>query len=533
MDRLALLEAQVFELQHASGWVEDMTPQQALRHAAFRAISGTAGTLGGDQMAAMKVELEAHSLTVPPNFYDRLVAWLQLRLNSSNSDLDGLLTEWARAEGVDDAGLIGAFGPTPPTIVAVAASADDASEVVSSGIVSISDPSIDLQDDRIAGFRFDGVEIPQGAKIASAWVQFTSAIFIVGGGTEAAVVDIQGEDADDAAAFTTGAADISRRTRTTATVEWSLPESSGASAWTIGCRGPNQRTPDLATIVQKIVDRAGWASGNAMAFTLQRNGVGLGSRAVVAQDHDDYKEAVLYVDWIETAGIVAAGLIAEWRFDDGAGQVLNDYVGGFHGTLGTGGGADASDPTWTAAGLSFDGANDFVSIPTMPAIAAVDIVFKTNANISAATAGQALISHANTSTAIGLGSTTGALTNEIIAVIQDSGDYTSNRRVGWTHASDAMASATWHLIQIDFRSGTPTWDILLDGVSKANAIVGTPVALKSGVAWRFGRTFANTQPLAGQIAYVLAYSAARSAPQVAQNRAALATIMAARGITLP
>ncbi len=231
--------------------------------------------------------------------------------------------------------------------------------------------------------------------------------------------------------------------------------------------------------------------------------------------------------------IVTAGLVAEWRFDNGAGQVLTDYVGGFHGTLGTGGGADASDPTWTAAGLSFDGSNDFVSIPTMPAIAAVDIVFKTNANISAASAGQALLSHANTSTPIGLGSTTGALTNEIIAVIQDSGDYTSNRRVGWTHASDVMASATWHLIQIDFRSGTPTWDILLDGVSKANAIVGTPVALKSGVAWRFGRTFANTQPLAGQIAYVLAYSAARSAPQVAQNRAALTTILAARGITLP
>jgi hypothetical protein len=57
--------------------------------------------------------------------------------------------------------------------------------------------------------------------------------------------------------------------------------------------------------------------------------------------------------------------------------------------------------------------------------------------------------------------------------------------------------------------------------------------LKPGVAWRFGRTFANTQPLAGQIAYVLAYSTARRAPQVAQNRSALKTIMAARGTTLP
>ena len=56
-DRLALLEVQVFELQNASGWVEDTTPQQGLRHAAFRAISGTAVTFACDQMAAMKTEL--------------------------------------------------------------------------------------------------------------------------------------------------------------------------------------------------------------------------------------------------------------------------------------------------------------------------------------------------------------------------------------------------------------------------------------------------------------------------------------------
>ena len=359
-DRLALLEAQVFELQNASGWVEDMTPQQASRHAAFRAISGTAGTLGGDQMAAMKTELEAHSTPVPPDFHGRLIAWLQLRLNSSNSDLNGLLVEWARAEGVDDAGVIGSFDPTPPTIVAVAASADDADEVVSSGIVSISGTSIDLQDDRIAGFRFDGVEIPQGATITSAWIQFTSAVTIVNGGTAAAVVDIYGEDADDAAAFTTDAADISSRTQTTATVEWSLPESSGASAWTIGDRGTNQRTPDLATIVQEIVDRANWASGNAMAFTFQHDGVGLGSRVVVAQDDDGYKEAVLYVDWTETVGVVQDGLVTEWRFDEGAGQVLTDHTGnGHHGRLGSTTGADAADPAWTAQGLSFDG-GDFV-----------------------------------------------------------------------------------------------------------------------------------------------------------------------------
>ena len=74
--------------------------------------------------------------------------------------------------------------------------------------------------------------------------------------------------------------------------------------------------------------------------------------------------------------IVTAGLIAEWRFDNGAGQVLTDYSGnGRHGTLGATSGAAADDPTWTAQGLSFDG-GDFVSLPSLPAIYGFDIVFK-------------------------------------------------------------------------------------------------------------------------------------------------------------
>jgi hypothetical protein len=63
--------------------------------------------------------------------------------------------------------------------------------------------------------------------------------------------------------------------------------------------------------------------------------------------------------------IVAAGLIAEWRFDQGAGQVLTDQTGnGHHGQLGSTTGADAADPTWTAQGLSFDG-GDFVEHDTV------------------------------------------------------------------------------------------------------------------------------------------------------------------------
>ena len=236
------------------------------------------------------------------------------------------------------------------------------------------------------------------------------------------------------------------------------------------------------------------------------------------------------VKGVAPPAIVQDGLVAEWRFDNGSGQTLTDYKGGRHGTLGATSGAAADDPTWTAQGLSFDG-GDFVTLPTMPAIQAVDVVFHVGSAVSRVTSGRMLISHGNGSDVVGLGSTTGFLTNEIISIIQDSSDYGSNRRVGWTHPSDTIA-AGWHLIQIDFRSGVPTWDIVLDGVSKANAIVGTPVAFISG-PWWFGQHPTGASKFIGQMAHVVAYSSARSSAQVAQNRAALTSILAARGITLP
>jgi hypothetical protein len=61
-------------------------------------------------------------------------------------------------------------------------------------------------------------------------------------------------------------------------------------------------------------------------------------------------------------GIVQDGLIAEWRFDEGAGQVLTDYTGnGHHGRLGSTAGIDPSDPSWSSEGLVFTAAGgDFV-----------------------------------------------------------------------------------------------------------------------------------------------------------------------------
>jgi hypothetical protein len=42
---------------------------------------------------------------------------------------------------------------------------------------------------------------------------------------------------------------------------------------TTGDAGPDQQTPNLATIIQEIVDRPGWASGNAMVVIVNGTGV--------------------------------------------------------------------------------------------------------------------------------------------------------------------------------------------------------------------------------------------------------------------
>jgi hypothetical protein len=88
---------------------------------------------------------------------------------------------------------------------------------------------------------------------------------------------IQGEDSDNAATFTSSRENISSRTRTTAAVSWSpVP-------WTtVGEAGPDQRTSDIAVVIQEIVNRSGWSSGNSLVIII----TGTGRRVAVSYDGD-------------------------------------------------------------------------------------------------------------------------------------------------------------------------------------------------------------------------------------------------------
>jgi type II secretory pathway pseudopilin PulG len=62
-----------------------------------------------------------------------------------------------------------------------------------------------------------------------------------------------------------------------------------------------------------------------------------------------------------------AGLMGQWKFDEGSGQIATDSSGNSNdGQLGSSAGPDASDPTWTTdplmgSVLSFDGSDDYIT----------------------------------------------------------------------------------------------------------------------------------------------------------------------------
>ena len=179
-----------------------------------------------------------------------------LRLTANDTEL----------QGSDDVTVTVNAANTAVLNIPITVNADD-SEESASGKVTRSNGDLELALDatpQTVGLRFRSVAIPQGATILDSYVQFQA--------DEKSSTDvtltIEGQDADSAGTFTTAAFSISSRPRTDADSTWA-PE-----AWTvIGERGPKQRTSDISSVLQEIVDRPGWGGG-AMVLIITGNGVG-------------------------------------------------------------------------------------------------------------------------------------------------------------------------------------------------------------------------------------------------------------------
>ena len=106
----------------------------------------------------------------------------------------------------------------PALDVRIASGTDDVEQRASSGSMSMTSSDLELVTDgttvQVVGLRFLGIDIPPGAVITSAYIQFQTDE--VSTGTSSLL--IRGEDTGDAAAFTTTAFNASSRVTTDASV---------------------------------------------------------------------------------------------------------------------------------------------------------------------------------------------------------------------------------------------------------------------------------------------------------------------------
>lgn len=125
--------------------------------------------------------------------------------------------------------------------------------------------------------RFPGVTIPQGATINSAYCRFTARYSYAGVTCQN---NIYMNDEDTAVAPTTYTE--ANALAKTAAVPWTVPP------WTAGTQ---YDTPDLATIIQAVINRAGWSSGNALMIIIWDDGSDTyGARDISAIDYDSGSE---------------------------------------------------------------------------------------------------------------------------------------------------------------------------------------------------------------------------------------------------
>jgi hypothetical protein len=105
------------------------------------------------------------------------------------------------------------------------------------------------------GMRFTNVAVPNGATIDTAYltVRARNTQATVTGGTT-----IKGQDHNDPPTFTQGDyAEFDARVRTSASVYWQ------PAAW---AENSDYNSPEIKTIIQEIVDRSGWSTGNSMVI---------------------------------------------------------------------------------------------------------------------------------------------------------------------------------------------------------------------------------------------------------------------------
>jgi hypothetical protein len=143
-------------------------------------------------------------------------------------------------------------------------------------------------DPQLVGIRFNSIAIPAGVLITNAYIQFT--VDDIGKNTDPCVLTLQAEDNVNPATFSDSPFSLSTRSLMATSVTWTV---SGTTWGTVGSAGPDQRTADIKSLVQAVVNKSGWTSGNSMAFFIKGNG----TREVESYDGDAANAPLLVVQY--------------------------------------------------------------------------------------------------------------------------------------------------------------------------------------------------------------------------------------------
>jgi hypothetical protein len=147
------------------------------------------------------------------------------------------------------------------------------------------------------GLRFQGITLPVGAYVTEAYLNHYAYV----SDSNNMHQDFWAEDGASPGTFTTGANNISNRTRTTATIGWS-PAPWVAGNW--------YKSPNLKTLIQELVDTYDYSTGADMVLISKFDSVGLYERLFYSHDNNPGASAKLQItfdpDPIVTASQVTA-----------------------------------------------------------------------------------------------------------------------------------------------------------------------------------------------------------------------------------
>lgn len=166
---------------------------------------------------------------------------------------------------------------------------------------------------QIVGLRFNNINVPQGAIVTNAYIQFT---YDNNKTLDPCVLKITAEDNANPATFTDNLNfELANRPKLTDSVEWTVGSWAGGST---GTRGPAQRSSNIGSLVQTLVNRGDWNPGNSMAFYLTGEGTREAESYEGAEGHGNLQYAAELVVEYLGGGSTPVAPIGDFPVDFGA-----------------------------------------------------------------------------------------------------------------------------------------------------------------------------------------------------------------------